>query len=194
MVTNDSQIWKKGGSFDIQDCGYKGWPATWNGGGTNCWVSGQGITPLECAPQTNPPAFQLPSDRFMIAIQNMYTDWLLFEWLNLIMPQMLQLACVCPWSLALLRSGYHYPHFQRAWFWSDPIGPVIVCDLRPSVITYDMVCPHLTPYKAIHSIDSQLLHHHTIKELQKILLRPCAQGIRLFWIFIVPYNKSLFSF
>ena len=52
---------------------------------------------------------------------------------------------------------------------------MIVCDLRPSVITYDMVCPHLTPYKAIHSIDSQLLHHHTIKELQKILLRACAQ-------------------
>ena len=108
----------------------------------------------------------------MIAIQNMYTDWLLFEWLNLIMPQMVQLACVCPWSLALLRSGYHYPHFQRAWFWSDPIGPVIVCDLRPSVITYDMVCPHLTPYKAIHSIDSQLLHHHTIKELQKFSFVP----------------------
>ena len=129
----------------------------------------------------------------MIAIQNMYTDWLLFEWLNLIMPQMLQLACVCPWSLALLRSGYHYPHFQRAWFWSDPIGPVIVCDLRPSVITYDMVCPHLTPYKAIHSIDSQLLHHLTIKELQKILLRACAQGIRLFWILIAPY-KSLSVF
>ena len=193
MVTNDSQIWKKGGSFDIQDCGYKGVTSHMKWGGTNCWVSGQGITPLECAPQPNLPT--LPTAQWPFYDRHSkYVYGLVAFWMA-----QFDHASDAPISVCLsvifgsACSGYHYPHFQRAWFWSDPIGPVIVCDLRPSVITYDMVCPHLTPYKAIHSIDSQLLHHHTIKELQKILLRACAQGIRLFWILIVPY-KSLFSF
>ena len=81
----------------------------------------------------------------------------LFNWLCLIISELTQLVSVCWWSPNLLLSS-----FSKGLILKWPNRRLIVGDLWPSVITYDMLCPHLTPYKAILTIDSLLLLHHQI--------------------------------
>ena len=102
----------------------------------------------------------------------------LFNWLCLIISELTQLVSVCWWSPNLLLSS-----FSKGLILKWPNRRLIAGDLWPSVITYDMLCPHLTPYKAILTIDSLLLlHHQIISQTYPILFDDSRYSAKVFFL------------
>ena len=110
----------------------------------------------------------------------------LFNWLCLIISELTQLVSVCWWSPNLLLSS-----FSKGLILKWPNRRLIVGDLWPSVITYDMLCPHLTPYKAILTIDSLLLlHHQIISQTYPILFDDSRYRAKVFFLALTEDLKN----